>query len=62
VGRQTWIAVPVTIFDRDQPRIGPTGAESNFAFVPPSAVMYEVPRYRVPEDPVAPVAFDEVNH
>jgi len=33
-----WIAVPVTIFDEDQPRIGPTGAESIFAFVPPSAV------------------------
>jgi alkylation response protein AidB-like acyl-CoA dehydrogenase len=32
------IAVPVTIFDGDQPRIGPTGAEAIFAFVPPSAV------------------------
>jgi alkylation response protein AidB-like acyl-CoA dehydrogenase len=33
-----WIAVPVTIFDGDQPRIGPTGAESIFAFIPPSEV------------------------
>jgi len=33
-----WIAVPVTIFDGDQPRIGPDGAEAIFAFIPPSAV------------------------
>jgi indole-3-acetate monooxygenase len=32
-----WIAVPVTIFDGDQPRIGPAGAEAIFAFIPPSA-------------------------
>jgi alkylation response protein AidB-like acyl-CoA dehydrogenase len=33
-----WIAAPVTIFDGDQPRIGPGGAETIFAFIPPSAV------------------------
>jgi alkylation response protein AidB-like acyl-CoA dehydrogenase len=33
-----WIAAPVTIFEGDQPRIGPAGAETIFAFIPPSAV------------------------
>jgi alkylation response protein AidB-like acyl-CoA dehydrogenase len=31
-----WIAAPVTVFDGDQPRIGPAGAETVFAFIPPS--------------------------
>jgi alkylation response protein AidB-like acyl-CoA dehydrogenase len=33
-----WIAVPVTIFEGDQPRVGPAGAEAIFAFVAPSDV------------------------
>src|SRR5918911_2839392 len=33
-----WIAAPVTIFDGDQPRMGESGAEAVFAFLPPSAV------------------------
>jgi alkylation response protein AidB-like acyl-CoA dehydrogenase len=31
-----WIAVPVTIFDGDQPRMGAAGADAIFAFIEPS--------------------------
>jgi alkylation response protein AidB-like acyl-CoA dehydrogenase len=33
-----WIVAPVTVFDGDQPRIGPAGAATVFAFLAPSEV------------------------